>query len=61
MLLSHTSGINDNWGVMPYYSGDSPFALIDYLSQYFTPGSELYNSNLNFNNSIPGSNFNLLL
>ena len=24
MLLSHTSGIKDNWNVMPYYDGDSP-------------------------------------
>ena len=23
MLLSHTSGIKDNWSVMPYYNGDS--------------------------------------
>ena len=58
MLLAHTSGINDNWYVMPYYEGDSPFDLQDYLTQYFTPGSELYYSNANFTNSMPGENFN---
>ena len=27
MLLTHTSGIKDNWGVMPYYDGDSDLEL----------------------------------
>ena len=58
MLLAHTSGINDNWNVMPYYEGDSPFDLRDYLTQYFTPGSELYYSDANFTNYMPGENFN---
>tara|TARA_B100002052_G_scaffold137096_1_gene125659 strand:- start:10025 stop:11521 length:1497 start_codon:yes stop_codon:yes gene_type:complete len=58
MLLSHTSGIKDNWNVMPYYDGDSPLELEYYLNQYFVPGGNLYNENLNFTNSIPGSNYN---
>jgi CubicO group peptidase (beta-lactamase class C family) len=58
MLLSHTSGIKDNWGVMPYYDGDSDIELVDYLNEYFTPGSEIYNNNLNFTSSIPGSSYN---
>ena len=34
MLLTHTSGIKDNWGVMPYYDGDSDLELGYYLEQY---------------------------
>ena len=57
MLLSHTSGIKDNWGVMPYYEGDSDIELNYYLNQYLTPGGNLYNSNSNFTNSMPGTNY----
>ena len=57
MLLSHTSGIKDNWNVMPYYDGDSQLELDYYLNEYFTPQGEFYNSNLNFTNSIPGVNY----
>ena len=57
MLLSHTSGINDNWNVMPYYDGDSPLELSYYLNQYFVPGGEYFNSNSNFINSIPGYSY----
>ena len=56
MLLTHTSGIKDNWDVMPYYDGDSEFGLEYYLEQYFTPGGDFYGSNANFTNSMPGSN-----
>ena len=51
MLLSHTSGIKDNWSVMPYYDGDSEFELNYYLEEYLTPGGEFYGSNSNFTNS----------
>jgi len=57
MLLSHTSGIKDNWGVMPYYEGDPQIELAYYLSQYLTPGGEFYNSNSNFTSSSPGTNY----
>ena len=57
MLLSHTSGIKDNWNVMPYYIGDSQLELNYYLSQYFTPEGEFYNSSSNFTNSMPGTNY----
>ena len=30
MLLTHTSGIKDNWSVMPYYEGDSDIDLSRY-------------------------------
>jgi len=57
MLLTHTSGIKDNWSVMTYYDGDSQLELSYYLNQYFTPGGEFYNSNLNFTNYFPGTNY----
>ncbi|MBI45041.1 MAG: hypothetical protein CMG66_02610 [Candidatus Marinimicrobia bacterium] len=57
MLLTHSSGIKDNWNVMTYYDGDSELELNYYLNQYFTPGGDFYNSNLNFTNSMPGTNY----
>ena len=57
MLLTHSSGIRDNWSVMTYYNGDSQLELDYYLNQYFTPGGEFYNSNLNFSNSMPGTDY----
>jgi len=56
MLLSHTSGIKDNWNVMPYYDGDSELELGYYLEEYLTPGGEFYGSNSNFTSSMPGTN-----
>ena len=57
MLLSHTSGIKDNWNVMPYYDGDSEFELNYYLEEYLTLGGEFYGSNSNFTNYMPGENY----
>ena len=57
MLLSHTSGIKDNWNYMPFYDGDSPIDLNYYLSQYFTPEGEFYDIDLNFTNHAPGTGF----
>ena len=57
MLLTHSSGIQDNWNVMTYYDGDSQLELSYYLDQYFTPGGEFYSSNLNFTNFLPGTNY----
>jgi CubicO group peptidase (beta-lactamase class C family) len=57
MLLTHTSGIKDNWDVMPYYDGDSELELGYYLEQYLIPGGEFYDSNSSFTNSMPGTSF----
>tara|TARA_Y100001970_G_scaffold271364_1_gene366519 strand:- start:6026 stop:7528 length:1503 start_codon:yes stop_codon:yes gene_type:complete len=57
MLLSHTSGIKDNWSVMPYYDGDSELELGYYLKEYLTPEGDFYGSNSNFTNSMPGTNY----
>ena len=61
MLLSHTSGIQDNWSVMPYYDGDSELELSYYLSQYLNPGGEFYNANANFTNASPGTNIVIVI
>jgi CubicO group peptidase (beta-lactamase class C family) len=57
MLLTHTSGIKDNWDAMPYYDGDPEIELGYYLEEYLTPSGEFYNSNSNYSNSQPGSNY----
>ena len=57
MLLTHVSGIKDNWSVMSYYDGDSELELGYYLEEYLTPGGEFYGSNSNFTNSMPGTNY----
>jgi len=57
MLLTHTSGITDNWGVMPYYPGDSPHALGTYLGAYLVPGGAIYNPSKNFLAWEPGTAF----
>ena len=45
MLLTHSSGIKDNWNVMTYYDGDSQLELGYYLNQYLNPEGEFYNRN----------------
>ena len=57
MLLTHSSGIKDNWSVMPYYDGDSELELGYYIEEYLTLGGEFYGSNSNFTNSNPGTNY----
>lgn len=57
MILSHTSGIRDNWFVMPYYPGQSPVPLGEYLENYLTPGGSIYYPNLNFYDWAPGTGF----
>ena len=57
MLLTHTSGIKDNWNVMDYYDGDPELSLGYYLEQYLTPDGDFYNPNSNFTNQQPGTNF----
>ncbi len=54
MLLTHTSSISDNWDEMPYYAGDSPIQLGDYLENYLVPGGSYYHS-INYNNIAPGT------
>ncbi len=57
MLLTHTSSIEDNWGVLDALTicGDSPIPLDSFLVEYFTPGGIYYNSTLNFISATPGT------
>ncbi len=60
MLLTHTSGIRDNWDVLYdqlYYEEDSPISLEYYLENYLVEGGEYYNEDENFYDFEPGSNF----
>ncbi len=57
MLLAHTSGIKDNWNVMPYYPGDSPIPLGIYLEDYLTPAGAYYNAYRNFYTWQPGTDY----
>jgi CubicO group peptidase (beta-lactamase class C family) len=57
MLLTHTSGINDNWTVLTsvYCLGDSPIPLGQFLEDYLTPGGAYYDAEANFNPWAPGT------
>jgi len=57
MLLTHTSSIKDNWGVMHYFPGDPTMPLGEYLEEYLTPGGNYYNPALNFCPEEPGTVF----
>lgn len=57
MLFTHTSGIDDNWDLMPIYQGDSPYPLGTYLREYLTPGGSLYDPDLNFCSWKPGTDY----
>ncbi len=60
MLCTHTSGIKDNWGLMPnYFGGDSPIRLGEYLFNYLDQEGDNYDSTLNFYyNQEPGTEYN---
>lgn len=57
MLLTHTGSIKDNWGIMPYYPGDSPYPLGTYLADYLDPAGALYAADKNYQPWQPGSAF----
>ena len=58
MLLSHVSGIRDNWNVLGPLEcqGDSPIPLSEFTEGYLTTGGTYYRVN-NFNESEPGTRF----
>lgn len=57
-LVTHTSGIRDNWGNMPYSDGDSPHALGTYLEGYLVEGGSWYSANDNYFDYLPGTTWN---
>jgi len=58
-LLTHTSGLKDNWAVMNplYVPGDSPWQLQDFHPAYWLPGGQFYSDSLNFYNWLPGGTY----
>ena len=56
-LVTHTSGIRDNWSNMPYSDGDSPHALGAFLEGYLVEGGTWYDASENFNDALPGTSF----
>jgi len=58
MLLSHVSGIRDNWNILgPLQSaGDSPIPLNEFTEEYLTVGGQYYSS-INFVYNAPGTSF----
>jgi CubicO group peptidase (beta-lactamase class C family) len=56
-LLTHTAGFEDNWSVMPYTVGDSPWPLAWFCEQYIVPGGRLSDPNANWLPFAPGTHF----
>ena len=60
MLMTHTSGIIDNWDVLDPLStwgGDSPIPLDSFLEDYLVPGGSYYSA-ANFGDYVPGTVYN---
>ena len=59
MLMTHTSGVNDNYQVFYPLTvcGDSPVSLDSLLINYFTPGGTYYSRFINFNSWAPGTGY----
>jgi CubicO group peptidase (beta-lactamase class C family) len=59
MLLTHTSGIRDNWAVLdPLMSDYDPAVSLRELCEgYFVPGGQYYDSAWNFYDWAPGHDF----
>jgi CubicO group peptidase (beta-lactamase class C family) len=63
MLLSHTSGITDNWTIYPdlddlvTWGADSPLLLGSFLENYLFEGGAYYTSN-SWSGQVPGSAYN---
>ncbi len=58
MLLSHVSGIRDNWNILgPLQSiGDSQIPLSEFTEEYLTVGGQYYNS-INYVDTAPRTSF----
>ena len=59
MLLTHTSGLRDNWSVLvpDYVHGDSPIPLGFYMEDYFSASGSRYDSDKNFQDWKPGAKY----
>ena len=58
-LMTHTSSIDDNWGVMStfYDYPDPTISLSSCMENYFTTSGSYYSANDNFLNQTPGSTY----
>ena len=59
MLLTHTSGVKDNWPkLMPLIvPGDSPIIIEEFLKDYLISGGAYYDGDANFHDWKPGDKF----
>jgi len=57
MLLTHSSGINDNWEYLFHFVGDSPISYQTFLHEYLVPGGLYYNETNNFCSWEPGTSW----
>jgi len=57
MLLTHSSGINDNWEYLFHFVGDSPISFQTFLHEYLIPGGLYYDEANNFCSWEPGTNW----
>jgi CubicO group peptidase (beta-lactamase class C family) len=57
MLLTHSSGINDNWVYLFHFVGDSPISFQIFLEEYLVPGGLYYDETDNFCTWEPGTNW----
>lgn len=59
MLMTHTSSIQDNWGILDPLAvcGDSPIPLDTFFANYLTPGGKYYTTS-NFYSYRPGQYYN---
>ena len=57
MLLTHSSGINDNWEYLFHFVGDSPIAFQTFLEEYLVPDGLYYDEINNFCTWKPGTNW----
>jgi CubicO group peptidase (beta-lactamase class C family) len=57
MLLTHSSGINDNWAYLFHFVGDSPISFQTFLQEYLVPGGLYYDEANNFCSWEPGTSW----
>ena len=55
MLLTHSSGIIDNWQYLFYFVGDAPISFQTFLEEYLVPGGQYYDPENNFGSWEPGT------
>jgi CubicO group peptidase (beta-lactamase class C family) len=56
-LLTHSSGIADNWNYLFHFVGDAPIPFQFFLEEYLVPDGEYYDEINNFHTWEPGSNW----